>query len=104
MAARGLNHKLYTSWESAAGTLRTKTCVSSLSETDLEVNRKTGVALSNTGEVDEHGMLPLDNVWSSPAKADAPAHDDEDDDDDDDTGSEEMELADPSSVFYLVRA
>lgn len=48
-------------------------------------------------------MLPLDNVWSSPVKGDAPAHDDEDDEDDedDDAGSEEMELADPSSKLGL---
>lgn len=51
--------------------------------------------LPNNGEKDEHGFLPLDNVFSSPHKGPASANGDEDDSD---AGSEEMELEDPSSV------
>ncbi|PKS06784.1 hypothetical protein jhhlp_006858 [Lomentospora prolificans] len=36
-----------------------------------EQGRKTGVTLPDTGTVDEHGMLPLEGLFSSPQKAPA---------------------------------
>ncbi|UKZ64554.1 uncharacterized protein TrAtP1_005769 [Trichoderma atroviride] len=46
--------------------------------------RKTGAFLKDTGERDEHGMQPLDAIFSSPG--DAEAHQDE-------SGSEDMEIS-----------
>lgn len=36
-------------------------------------DRKTGVTLVDTGERDEYGMEPVDNLFSSPDKGDGPA-------------------------------
>ena len=52
--------------------------------------RKTGVFLPDTGERDEHGMMPLEDLLSSPQKAPTPANRR---DEDDDSGSEDMEIA-----------
>lgn len=65
--------------------------------------RKTGVTLRDTGVRDEHGMEPIDNIFSSPAKGgsddgDEEEEDDEeegeeaDDDDDDENGEAPMDL------------
>ncbi|KAJ4328224.1 mitotic fidelity of chromosome transmission- protein [Fusarium piperis] len=60
--------------------------------------RKTGVELVDTGERDEYGMQPLDDLLSSPerepSKANQQDDDDDDDDDqyDDDQGSEDMDI------------
>lgn len=51
-------------------------------------SRKTGVFLRDTGERDEHGMQPLEDLLSSPQKAPTPAARAVDDD----SGSEDMEL------------
>ncbi|UNI20187.1 mitotic fidelity of chromosome transmission- protein [Purpureocillium takamizusanense] len=52
--------------------------------------RKTGVFLPDDGARDEHGMQPLEAIFSSPRKTNGAHHDD---DDQDDSGSEDMELA-----------
>ncbi|KAI8684567.1 hypothetical protein NCS57_00123100 [Fusarium keratoplasticum] len=59
--------------------------------------RKTGVELIDTGERDEYGMQPLDDLLSSPERGPSKAnqqYDDDDDDDqyDDDQGSEDMDI------------
>lgn len=50
--------------------------------------RKTGITLKDTGVRDEHGMEPLDALFSSPRKPDGRS----DDDSDDDGSGEPMEL------------
>lgn len=35
---------------------------------DLPVSSKTGVILKDTGVRDEHGMQPMDDIFSSPEK------------------------------------
>ncbi len=66
-------------------------------------HRKTGVTLRDTGVRDEHGMEPLDDIFSSPSKSrdgDAFQNDDssesqeeaDDDDDDGDNGEADMDL------------
>ncbi|KAL3959983.1 cupin [Purpureocillium lilacinum] len=55
--------------------------------------RKTGVFLPDDGARDEHGMQPLEAIFSSPRKAAATNGTHHDDDEEDDSGSEEMELA-----------
>lgn len=69
--------------------------------------RKTGVTLRDTGVRDEHGMEPIDNIFSSPNKGNSDdgdeeeeedeeegeeADDDDDDDDDDEDGEAPMDL------------
>jgi centromere protein C len=67
--------------------------------------RKTGVTLRDTGVRDEHGMEPIDNIFSSPAKGNSDDGDeeeeddeeegeeaDDDDDDDDENGEAPMDL------------
>ncbi|RGP61646.1 hypothetical protein FSPOR_9847 [Fusarium sporotrichioides] len=67
--------------------------------------RKTGAQLKDTGNRDEHGMQPLDDLSSSPERESAspPRFDDDDDDEDndhdetgesedDDQGSEDMDI------------
>ncbi|KAI8719216.1 hypothetical protein NCS52_00702100 [Fusarium sp. LHS14.1] len=58
--------------------------------------RKTGVELIDTGERDEYGMQPLDDLLSSPERGPFRANQDDDDDDDDqyddDQGSEDMDI------------
>ncbi|RTE77301.1 hypothetical protein BHE90_008233 [Fusarium euwallaceae] len=58
--------------------------------------RKTGVELIDTGERDEYGMQPLDDLLSSPERGPSKANQQDDDDDeddyDDDQGSEDMDI------------
>ncbi|KAJ6439636.1 Phenylalanine-tRNA ligase, mitochondrial [Purpureocillium lavendulum] len=54
--------------------------------------RKTGVFLPDDGARDEHGMQPLEAIFSSPQKA-AATNGTHHDDDEDDTGSEDMDIA-----------
>ncbi|KAF4462540.1 hypothetical protein FALBO_10648 [Fusarium albosuccineum] len=56
--------------------------------------RKTGVELVDTGERDEYGMQPLDDLLSSPDKGPSRRIDDDEDDEDEqsDQGSEDMDI------------
>jgi centromere protein C len=54
-------------------------------DTDL-CRRKTGVTVPDSGVRDEHGMEPLENLFSSPGKSD---QDEEQDEEQDDAPSEE---------------
>ncbi|VBB83611.1 Putative Centromere protein [Podospora comata] len=54
------------------------------------VGRKTGVMLPDSGVRDEHGMEPIENLFSSPKKPDD--EDEEEDSDDGDSGEAPMEL------------
>ncbi|KAK0651185.1 kinetochore CENP-C fungal-like protein [Cercophora newfieldiana] len=63
--------------------------------------RKTGITLKDTGIRDEHGMEPLDALFSSPSKPDKSTHADEeeeeDESDDNDTG-EAMDITTTSGI------
>ncbi|KAL1903396.1 mitotic fidelity of chromosome transmission-related protein [Sporothrix stenoceras] len=62
-----------------------------------ERGRKTGVTLRDTGVRDEHGMEPIDNIFSSPTKGnsdDDDAEEEEDDEDGEEEDEEEGEEAD----------
>ena len=50
--------------------------------------RKTGITVKDTGIRDEHGMEPIDALFSSPSKPNGNS----DDDSDDDGSGEPMEL------------
>ncbi|CAK7209517.1 mitotic fidelity of chromosome transmission-related protein [Sporothrix curviconia] len=77
-----------------------------------ERGRKTGVTLRDTGVRDEHGMEPIDDIFSSPAKGNSDDGDEEeededededggeeaDDDDDDDSGDVPMDLTTGSGL------
>ncbi|RGP77318.1 hypothetical protein FLONG3_4553 [Fusarium longipes] len=57
--------------------------------------RKTGVELKDTGNRDEHGMQPLDDLLSSPDRETASPpgfENDDEDNEDDDQGSEDMDI------------
>ncbi|KAK4195232.1 putative centromere protein [Triangularia verruculosa] len=54
------------------------------------VGRKTGVMLPDSGVRDEHGMEPIENLFSSPKKPDD--EDDEEESEDGDSGEAPMEL------------
>lgn len=58
---------------------------------NFDVDRKTGAFLKDTGERDEHGMQPLDAIFSSPGGAGT---------NQDGSGSEDMEI----SLSELYRA
>jgi centromere protein C len=53
--------------------------------------RATGVSLPEGGPLDEHGMQPIDDIFSSPQKTPGRG-DDGGNDDDDSSGSEEMDI------------
>ncbi|KAK4130285.1 hypothetical protein BT67DRAFT_391407 [Trichocladium antarcticum] len=62
------------------------------------VGRKTGVTVPDSGFRDEHGMEPLDALFSSPEKSD---HDEERDDaasEDDESGDEAMDITTTSGI------
>lgn len=58
-------------------------------------DRKTGVMLPDSGVRDEHGMEPIENLFSSPKKPDD--EDEEEESDDGDSGEAPMELT--TSMF-----
>lgn len=49
----------------------------------LVLGRKTGVFLKDTGARDEHGMQPLDDIFSSPEKDSQNGVEEEDDEESD---------------------
>lgn len=51
--------------------------------------RKTGVFLKDTGARDEHGMQPMDDIFSSPEKD---SQNGVDDDDDEESDEEPMDI------------
>lgn len=57
--------------------------------TRLLLGRKTGVFLKDTGARDEHGMQPLDDVFSSPEKD---SQNGVEDDDDEESDEEPMDI------------
>ncbi|KJR85377.1 centromere protein C [Sporothrix schenckii 1099-18] len=75
-----------------------------------ERGRKTGVTLRDTGVRDEHGMEPIDDIFSSPAKGNSDNGDEEEeddeeegeeadeDDDDDENGEAPMDLTTGSGL------
>lgn len=54
--------------------------------------RKTGVSLKDTGVRDEHGMQPLDDVFSSPDKDSQNGVDDEYDGEENESEEEPMDI------------
>ncbi|KAK3321228.1 kinetochore CENP-C fungal-like protein [Cercophora scortea] len=58
--------------------------------------RKTGITLKDSGIRDEHGMEPLDALFSSPHKANG--GDDDDDDDNNEGSGEEMDITNTSGI------
>lgn len=77
---------------------------------------KTGVELIDTGDRDEHGMQPLDDLLSSPEQSEQRYDEDNDDEeqandhyesgdneDDDEEGSEDMDI-DTSALIQTKRA
>ncbi|KAK3298048.1 kinetochore CENP-C fungal-like protein [Chaetomium fimeti] len=60
------------------------------------VGRKTGVTVPDSGVRDEHGMEPIETLFSSPGKSD---HEDQQDEGSDDYGSgEEMDITTTSGI------
>lgn len=57
--------------------------------TRLLPGRKTGVFLKDTGARDEHGMQPLDDIFSSPEKD---SQNGVEDDDDEESDEEPMDI------------
>lgn len=77
--------RLFTTWASGAGeTFEVQEEISHRAVlTRLFAARKTGVFLKDTGARDEHGMQPLDDIFSSPEKeSQNGAEDDEDEESD----------------------
>ncbi|GAB1313658.1 mitotic fidelity of chromosome transmission-related protein [Madurella fahalii] len=63
------------------------------------VGRKTGVTVPDSGVRDEHGMEPLENLFSSPGKSDyGGEEDDMVSDDDDGNGEEAMDITTTSGI------
>ncbi|KAK3314827.1 kinetochore CENP-C fungal-like protein [Apodospora peruviana] len=62
------------------------------------VGRKTGVTLKDTGIRDEHGMEPIDNLFSSPRKPDGSDDDDNATADDDEGSGEDMDITTTSGI------
>ncbi|KAH7156108.1 kinetochore CENP-C fungal-like protein [Dactylonectria macrodidyma] len=56
--------------------------------------RKTGVFLPNTGNLDEHGMQPIEDLLSSPEKSPVATNHTPSSDDESDLGSDDMEISD----------
>ena len=52
------------------------------------------MTLRDTGVRDEHGMEPIDDIFSSPGKADSDDGDEDEDEDDEEEEEEEEEEAD----------
>lgn len=59
--------------------------------TRLLLCRKTGVFLKDTGARDEHGMQPLDDIFSSPEK-DSQNGVEEDEEEEDESDEEPMDI------------
>ncbi|KAK4224959.1 putative centromere protein [Podospora fimiseda] len=59
------------------------------------VGRKTGVTIPDSGIRDEHGMEPIENLFSSPKKPDDDEVEEEDEESDDGTGEAPMDLTVP---------
>lgn len=76
--------RLFTIWVSGAGeTIQGPKKTHRAMLTRLLPGRKTGVFLKDTGARDEHGMQPLDDVFSSPEKDSQNGVEDEDDEESD---------------------
>jgi centromere protein C len=58
------------------------------------VRRKTGITLEDRGIRDEHGMEPLDNLFSSPAKSARKGASASRSQEDESDGEQEMEMDD----------
>lgn len=56
--------------------------------------RKTGAVLKDGGQRDEHGMMPLESIFSSPHKPATAASSEGDD-----SGSEDMEIASSKTLL-----
>ncbi|KAH8770122.1 cupin domain-containing protein [Diaporthe sp. PMI_573] len=69
---------------------------------DLGVRgRKTGVFLKDTGARDEHGMQPLDDIFSSPEKESQNGTEDDDDDESDEEPMDIDETTGPAPSAFM---